>query len=343
MVTRDKYYFTYGKIAIRAKLPYGKGMWSALWMLGQSFPVIGWPECGEIDILELVGGDLSGDSSMYTTVHYSDKGYVQQSSGQLLPLPPYAKFSDAFHVFEMERTPKDIVFRLDGSYIWSVSIDLALFPERARLHDPHYLLMNVAIGGSWPGSPNANTVFPQSMLVDWVRYYQWMAPGVPPAPPAFTPLPGHVIQPWRQYQKYVNDWKSQPFFSFLNVIGLPTENVALCVNTLDNGWNPWDTGIYWPTAVDVRRTDVLQLSFYARRLSPTYSSVIRTQLSFEMNYWPYIQSLSQKDLTATSDWKYFSYTFSPVDSYPAGSVSVKLLVAFGPQEFEISEVKLVRL
>mmetsp|Transcript_28978 Transcript_28978/g.48714 ORF Transcript_28978/g.48714 Transcript_28978/m.48714 type:complete len:704 (+) Transcript_28978:135-2246(+) len=345
MNTRDRYAFLYGKIAIRAQLPYGKGIWPALWMLGTSFSTVGWPQCGEIDIMEIIGGGVNGDSATYSTIHYDNNGYATASSGQLLPLNPGETFHDAFHVFELEWTTTALTFRLDGNYLWAVSIDLSVYPSRSEFHQPFFLLMNVAVGGNWPGYPDASTVFPQSMLVDWVRYYQWSGPTPPPSPASPTPNPNSVIVPWTSYQSWVNDGKAQPTFTLVSVTDAPTtDNAVLRIGTLDNGLNPWDTGVHWPTIVNVQTSDMLRLSFYARKISPTTATVIRTQVLFETNSGPYVQSFAYTSfLTTSTSWQLFNWTFSPAAFYAPGAASVKFLVGYGPQEFDITAVALLRI
>eukprot|EP00276_Gloeochaete_wittrockiana_P024851 CAMPEP_0184369596 /NCGR_PEP_ID=MMETSP1089-20130417/162338_1 /TAXON_ID=38269 ORGANISM="Gloeochaete wittrockiana, Strain SAG46.84" /NCGR_SAMPLE_ID=MMETSP1089 /ASSEMBLY_ACC=CAM_ASM_000445 /LENGTH=353 /DNA_ID=CAMNT_0026712069 /DNA_START=227 /DNA_END=1285 /DNA_ORIENTATION=- len=134
--------------------------------------------------------------------------------------------------------------------------------------------------------------------------------GSPPPTSKPTPRPIPVIVPWRQYKTWLNDEKAQPSLSLVSVSAVPTETEGLNIRTLDDGVNPWDTGVHWPTIVSVRTTDVLQLSFYARKLSPTSATVIRTQVLFEENYEPYTRSLNDASfLVASTSWALFTWTF----------------------------------
>mmetsp|Transcript_15388 Transcript_15388/g.25412 ORF Transcript_15388/g.25412 Transcript_15388/m.25412 type:complete len:757 (+) Transcript_15388:161-2431(+) len=340
MVTRDRYSFAYGKLAIRARLPYGKGIWPALWLLGPK--EIGWPRCGEIDIMEIIGGG-SGDSTMYCTIHYDNNGHVGVGSGALNPLDPLQIFHNAFHVFELEWTAAALTFRLDGNLLWKVPINQTEYPSRSAFHQPFYLLMNVAVGGSWPGSPDATTVFPQTMLIDWVRYYQWSGSGDPPPPLTPTPRPNHVLKPWRQFASWANDPKAHLSLTYVYISGVPTETIGLHIATLDSATYPWDCGVYWPTIVAVTTADVLNLSFYARLVSPVNATVIQVHVIFETGSAPFVRSLSRTTyLSASTSWSFFTWTFSPVANYSASAASIKFLVGFGPQEYEISDVILVR-
>ena len=161
--TEGKKTFTYGRIEGRMKLPYGQGMWPAFWMLGGN----SWPNDGEIDIMENLGRE---PSIVHGTIH--GPGY----SGSAGPtaaytLPNNAKFSDDFHVFAIEWEASAIRWYVDGNlYSTKTPADI---PGKTWVFDhPFFIILNLAVGGDWPGNPDATTVFPQRLVVDYIRVCQ---------------------------------------------------------------------------------------------------------------------------------------------------------------------------
>jgi beta-glucanase (GH16 family) len=153
---------TYGRFEARIKIPYGQGMWPAFWMLGNDIDTKGWPTCGEIDIMENIGREPS-------TVHGSmhGPGYDGGSSYSLSS----GNFSDDYHIFAVEWESNVVRFYVDGTlYETRTPADLPAGATWVFDH-PFFILLNVAVGGNWPGSPDQTTVFPQTMLVDYVRVY----------------------------------------------------------------------------------------------------------------------------------------------------------------------------
>jgi beta-glucanase (GH16 family) len=172
MITFGKQSWKYGKIAARIKLPYGQGLWPAFWMMGTNCDEnrggdTPWPECGEIDIIELIGGHPYFDSMVHATLHYDDNGYRRTNTKKYLL--PEGKFADDYHVFEIEWDSSKIVWKVDGNEYNTEDITS---PGMEEFHKEFYIILNVAVGGNWPGYPNKTTVFPQYMMIDWVRVYQ---------------------------------------------------------------------------------------------------------------------------------------------------------------------------
>jgi beta-glucanase (GH16 family) len=160
-----------GRIESRIKIPEGKGMWPACWMLGENIGQVGWPECGEIDIMENVGFE---PSSVHGTVH--GPGYSgEHGIGATFKLPEGKKFSDDYHVFTVDWEPDSIRFSVDNQVYHTVT--RASLPEGAPwvYEHPFFLLLNLAVGGDWPGPPDESTKFPQEMKVDWIRVYEKQA------------------------------------------------------------------------------------------------------------------------------------------------------------------------
>ncbi len=166
LTTENKKTFQYGRMDIRALMPKGKGMFPALWMLGNSFATIGWPKCGEIDIMETIGGG-GRDSVVYGTAHWDSLGYVMYGghkglyNGQLL--------GDQFHVYSIEWTASEIRWYLDDKLYHVIDITPVGLTEFKK---KFFFIFNLAIGGDWAGSPDATTIFPQRLVVDYIRVFQ---------------------------------------------------------------------------------------------------------------------------------------------------------------------------
>mgnify|MGYP001197723561 FL=1 len=162
--TQGNIFHTYGRIDIRAKLPFGQGLWPALWMLGENFSSTGWPSCGEIDIMEMIGGNGWNDRTVHGTVHWEDNGHAQYGGHNSLTS---GRFADEFHVFSIIWTPSSIKWLRDDIQYHVIDIN-----NLSAFHNDFFFIFNVAVGGNWPGSPDASTIFPQTMIVDYVRVFQ---------------------------------------------------------------------------------------------------------------------------------------------------------------------------
>ncbi|MEY3591243.1 MAG: hypothetical protein RLZZ38_196 [Bacteroidota bacterium] len=157
----------YGRIDVRAALPYGQGIWPAIWMLGDNITTAGWPACGEIDIMELIGGAGANDRTVHGTVHWSNNGSHAQYGGS--KTLSSGKFADNFHVFSIEWDANSIHWLLDNVQYHSIDTSPA---EMSEFREKFFIILNVAVGGNWPGSPDPTTTFPQKMFVDYVRVFQ---------------------------------------------------------------------------------------------------------------------------------------------------------------------------
>ncbi len=165
--TKGKADWKYGKIEIRAQLPEGQGIWPAIWMLPTEEIYGGWPKSGEIDIMELVGHE---PHKVHGTVHYGEDWPNNKFLGQAYTLRE-GNFSDDFHVFTIEWERNEIRFFVDENEFFKVTPD-RISPYNYPFNQTFHLLLNIAVGGNWPGNPDATTTFPQHMLVDYVRVYQ---------------------------------------------------------------------------------------------------------------------------------------------------------------------------
>ena len=160
MVTRNKFSQTYGKWEARIDLPTGQGIWPAFWMLRENNP---WP--GEIDIMELVG-HLPGEC--HGSAHWGQVGDVQSTSGSTST----SDWTTNYHVYTVEWWPDHLRWSVDGQVYFEFDRSEINPAYEWLFAEDYHLLLNVAVGGLWPGSPDATTVFPQEMLVDWVRVYE---------------------------------------------------------------------------------------------------------------------------------------------------------------------------
>lgn len=160
--------FLYGYVEMRAILPKGKGMWPAFWMMGDNINEVNWPKCGELDIMELIGGGKDMDDKVYGTLHWNDEKKGHDSSGGSYTLPS-GVFNDAFHVFGVRWTAAELDWYVDGVVYYTLDISDAKFDALRR---PMYILVNLAIGGDWPGSPDDSSVFPNQYIIDYIRVYQ---------------------------------------------------------------------------------------------------------------------------------------------------------------------------
>lgn len=166
LTTQNKLDFQYGRVDIRAALPQGQGIWPALWMLGSNFETVSWPACGEIDIMEMIGGGSGRDDTTHGTVHWDQNGHADFGGSKKLSS---GIFYDEFHVFSIEWTSQEIRWFLDDQQFHTISTT----PEAlSEFRNDFFFIFNVAVGGNWPGSPDNNTVFPQRMVVDYVRVFQ---------------------------------------------------------------------------------------------------------------------------------------------------------------------------
>lgn len=167
--TRNKGYWKYGRFDIRAKLPYGKGMWPAIWMMpNRPIAYGGWPRSGEIDIMENLGAN---PRLVYSTLHFGTTNQMLQGT---YTTPVGQSLSDTFHVFTMIWDSTSFAFYLDSTInYWNVntwSPNNVTYPK--PFDQAFFMMFDLAIGGDWGGPPDDATLFPQKMLVDWIRVYK---------------------------------------------------------------------------------------------------------------------------------------------------------------------------
>ena len=164
ITTKDKYEFRYGYIEARIKLPLGKGLWPAFWMLGSNRDEVGWPRCGEIDIMEYVGKE---PGMFFTTLHTSDSHGNSKNTRK----DKYEGIEKGFHIYAANWTADKIEFFIDGELFYTFS------PEKKSeeiwpFDQPFYVLLNLAIGGGFGGPEVDDSIFPQEFVIDYIRVYK---------------------------------------------------------------------------------------------------------------------------------------------------------------------------
>ncbi|MFT5832712.1 MAG: hypothetical protein ACI97N_000325 [Cognaticolwellia sp.] len=162
IITKGDISFKYGRVDIRAVMPEGQGLWPALWMLGENIDQVSWPACGEIDIMEIVGHQ---PNKVHGTIHWDANGHANYGGSKTST----SDLSEEFHVFSIIWDANEIKWLLDGVQYHNVDIAPADLDE---FREAFFFIFNVAVGGNWPGNPDATTSFPQRMIVDYMRVFQ---------------------------------------------------------------------------------------------------------------------------------------------------------------------------
>ncbi len=245
--------FQYVRFEARARIPSGAGCWPAFWTLGGNIDSVGWPECGEMDIMEWIGKEPSRNKGSLHAPGY----FANHSLNADIFLPNGATYSDGYHVFAADWYPDEIVFSMDG----------VVYEERKRgdrpagskwpFDHPFQVILNFAVGGGWPGPPDSSTVFPQDYRVDYVRVYSLPATPPPnlvwaPAPPtdlaARSSAVGQVTLVWRAPSStfgapltgYILQRATDPGFSR----DLATLSLGARTEYADTSVKPGATGFY---------------------------------------------------------------------------------------------------
>jgi len=167
LTTRGKAAWTYGRIEVRAKLPAGRGVWPAIWLLGSNIPEVGWPRCGEIDLMEFVGFD---PGVIHANIHTAKYNHIRKNGkGSQITIPDAAT---VFHVYALEWDKARLDFFVDGHKYFTYENE-GSGPDAWPYDKEQYLILNFAIGGDWGGAKGIDdTIFPQRYCIDYVRVYQ---------------------------------------------------------------------------------------------------------------------------------------------------------------------------
>jgi beta-glucanase (GH16 family) len=227
--------FEYGRLEARARVPAGIGCWPAFWALGSDISTVGWPACGEIDVMEWVG---QTPGTIYGSLHAPgfSGGNAETAS---ISLPGGASFSDAYHVFAVDWYPGEIVFSVDGT-VYEVRLQSDI-PAGSSwpFSQNFFILLNFAVGGNWPGSPDSQTVFPQDYRVDYVRVYT--LPSTPPQNLVWPPSPPLGLSAYFSAASQVNVAWQPPFSTFgAAVLGYVLQRAGDPAFT--QGLTSWDLG-----------------------------------------------------------------------------------------------------
>lgn len=238
MYTKGKREFQYGRIEARMALPMGQGIWPAFWMLGANFPNTPWPQSGEIDIMEHV----NNETRTHGTIHWDSNGYASYGG------PSFGVDVTAYHTYAIEWNSSAIKWFIDGTQFWEANIQNNINGTE-EFHRPFFMILNLAVGGNWPGSPNSSTPFPARMQVDYVRVYQTGTGPTPtptPTPPpstAFTQgvdnLSGTSARVWFK----PNGWTAGYVILHYTRPGLAQQNVNMSYNSGAARWEYTVTGI----------------------------------------------------------------------------------------------------
>jgi beta-glucanase (GH16 family) len=166
LITWGSLEFAFGRVEARLKLPQGQGLWPAFWMLGTDLDAVGWPQSGEIDIMENIGSE---PGTAHGTIH--GPGYSGGSGiGESYDLSG-GNFSDDFHIFAIQWTPDEISWYVDNKTFLTLTPENIPSGAQWVYNHPFFIILNLAVGGNWPGAPDETTTFPQTLMVDYVRVY----------------------------------------------------------------------------------------------------------------------------------------------------------------------------
>jgi beta-glucanase (GH16 family) len=160
MISKDLQSWTYGKIEARIKMNQTQGLWPAFWMLGNNISTVSWPECGEIDIME----HINNDTKIHGTMHWNNNGHAYYGGSTNCNVTQY-------HLYSIEWNVDSIKWLLDNTIYHTALIKNNVNKTNA-FHKPFFLILNMAVGGNWPGSPVANSIFPDTMQVDYINVFQ---------------------------------------------------------------------------------------------------------------------------------------------------------------------------
>jgi beta-glucanase (GH16 family) len=234
--TETTYSFQYGRLEARARVPTGVGLWPAFWTLGSNITTVPWPGCGEIDVMEWIGSEAAQVDGSLHAIGYPGSGLTASSV-----LPGNASYSDAYHVFAVDWYPGEIVFSVDGVvYEDQKEADLPAGYQWPFVQ-PFFILLNLAVGGNFPGPPDSSTTFPQTYLVDYVRVYS-LPSSTPPAGLVWAPSPPANVAAYSPspYRIYVS-W--QPPFSTFGAAVTGYTLVRATDPAMTQNVTQWNTGL----------------------------------------------------------------------------------------------------
>jgi len=307
--TRDRFAFQYGRIEASIKFPSGQGLWSAFWMLSQDSEYLcdgqpcEWAATGEIDIVEAINLDGAGGNEVFNTIHYGGEETKFQQTSTGTTYTPGEDVTENFHTYALEWDENEFRWYFNGQLIamensWFTTADNQPYP--APFNQPFHILLNLAVGGDFPGSPNGTTPFPATMEVDWVRVYSGEPPPPPPPPPPFDS--GLLTN--GDFEAGVDPWIGNG----ANVVDDGGNNV----NSADvaTAGNPFDVNL--SQVLTITQGETYTLTFKAR------SDGMRTMLAgIGLNEAPFTNVTEIVNLTA--EWQTFEFEFTATDFGNANS------------------------
>lgn len=279
--TSGKFQFQYGRLEARAKVPAGVGFWPAFWALGSNINTAGWPACGEIDVMEWVGQTPSHIKGSLHATGYSGGQSLNADS----VLPGNETYSDGYHVFAVDWYPNEIVFSMDGVVYEDRKENGIPAGSAWPFVQPFFIILNFAIGGDWPGPPDADTVFPQDYRIDYVRVYS--LPTTPPANLVWAPTPPTALLAYSPSSSQVSVSWQAPSSTFGSPItaytvqraadaaftqGVASWNAGTSTSYLDNSAQAGSTYFYRVSAATADGTSDPSGAVPVAALSPSSTS-----------------------------------------------------------------------
>ncbi|MGC8931620.1 MAG: carbohydrate binding domain-containing protein [Dictyoglomus sp.] len=330
MKTQGKFNVKFGRIEFRAKLPKGKGIWPALWLLGEDITTVGWPNCGEIDVMELLGHE---PNKVYGTVH--GPGYSGASGKGSNYTLPSGDFSQDFHIFAIEWDPIGISWYVDDQKFFTITRpEIELYGNWVFDH-PFFIIMNVAVGGYWPGYPDDTTVFPQKMYVDYIKVYKGVT--------MEEVNNGSFEYPFTNDQQNWPDdwflWYGSPYgMGGTASANIDTTNKMAIVDVQDTGGESWHVQFNQWVGLSAGKT--YRLTFQAKAENPRD---INVKFLHPTTYALY----ANQSYNLTTDWQTFTleFTFNNTQD-PRANLSFELGKTANPaigkvylKEVKLEEVK----
>lgn len=348
LTTEGKGDWTYGKYEIRAKMPAGRGIWPAIWMMPTDQKLYSaWPTSGEIDIMELLGHD---PGKIYGTLHFGSPH--QQAQGSYT-LPDNASFADDFHTYGIEWEPGEVRYYIDGVLYTKLNDWFSKSPQEGEKYTypapfdrDFFLQLNVAVGGDWPGNPDAATVFPQKMLVDYVRVYEreggvYRAPVLPPPPVVRGPEADGNYVANGEFNGALSPWVFQPFAPPEDMFGgagtVKLDNGALMTTIEQEGRETYAVQVV-QAGLPIVKDAAYKLSFDA------WSSGSRTMdVGISGPDRGYVRYMQDKSVSLTDQPQTFQFTFtSGADTDTNGRLEFNMGKA-GISPVYLDHIRLIKL
>lgn len=231
IITNNKFEFQYGKVECRMKMPIGQGIWPAFWMLGANIENVSWPNCGEIDIMEHV----NSEPMMHGTVHWFNNGHSYEGSS-------YSTDVTEYHIYGIIWDETKIQFFVDGNFYNEFTYSSGN-NSATVFQNPYFFLLNVAVGGNWPGNPDGTATFPATMEVDYIRVFQQLEVGVSETQNneiSIYPTPFAA-----QLNVIATESNAGRTYEVLNTLGEKIASGNLVGQSTSINTSEWATGVYF--------------------------------------------------------------------------------------------------